>query len=1754
MPLDEEIEICRVCRCPSTPEQPLHYPCKCSGSMKYVHQDCLEEWLQHSKKRQCEICNYPFSFTPIYSDQAPERISVLFFISVLGRRLLSMSRFYTRVVVAALVWLIWVPYLTVWIWRMHFQPSLLLSAFVDGQATLWKAVKIEIPFGRLAVFATTMPLIPFRSSPPTEGRAEPWAFAVGGPDYGRLLSTFFADVFEGQIIASIAVIICLAFLCLREYVVMNTPVDGQGRPINLPAPPAELDELPPVEAAVEEAVRMHMAEQERENGGVVGLPAAEQPVPHVHGDFIAHRTDGGDAAEDKLDVQQSGNRQPFAYVGMYDPANIGKDAVEVNASSSGLRRRRSTGHTTEEEEHSRHASEDHASSSGVHRPPQPENPGSLHSVDSKDHPPPRFGSTIPGLGFDHEISQFGARITAFPTLASETEAHEVPPNALQPMSLGLGDTSFDEDEDDDDEQEEAEQESVVVDKGKKSVMLEALEADAEETAKRLRSAATDYDLMKLKRSGSQQDASEDHGGASLVVESADEANSEDAAAIPEDDNDQMWEDIDDVFNEPVAPNNARGVLLGYFGGNREDGEREHDNIAQQQQPPPPPPPRPAPVHPLVRHIADAAAANPNPDVIRQLEAAAPNAPPADNNNIDLNVNNEMNAFLELVGVYGPLEHLLQSVIMVVLVIIVALLLGVWIPYWIGRAMMYMVKDVYAPGVGWAVEKLQVVTDPLLDPVVDLVLGGVKVAGVGGVGAGAVRKFVGKGASESVGGRVKGNLTEEGNRDIPRAVDVEKANETVTPVMVQVFEAQIASSVNYTDTLTSKANLTVVGNTTLPSVGSKNAAADAEEPEKFLGIPEKILFTIIGYFTQIFFIFDYARRTGLLQHPYAQTLKRISLKWFSYLGMGIKFSFFLTIELGAFPLFCGILIDICTLPLFGAHVNLASRWAFYKAHPWTSEFLHWLAGTTFMFQFALYISTIRRVVRPGVMWFIRDPNDPQFHPMNDILERPVLTQIRKLAFGTMMYALMVVGGVGGVVGCVWVYDHLTGQTEGPGKMWPLKWDLSEPMSEFPIDLLIFHFVVPWTVAWIQPKELLERLVQAWFRVMARHLRLTSFLIGGVGVEVERIGGGEGGNERVDHGQGNGAGIVAVENAVETEGDAGADVQPANAPVTGGNVAETETGSGLTEAKEGEPSSAPHRSDTEGEPAASSSSPTKPTTSSTKPRTKHGLDREFPYMRVPNHDHVELIPGERMLTPMRRDEPLRGREGETEEEVRLNWTKVYVPEDFKIRVGLLLFFQWVCGTLLIAAIIIVPLFLGRTFFIQASTLIPNVEAFTTPSYNPLRNATLLAETANNTTTTISHPKRIMRPDLPVHDMYSYAVGIFLLFLTLHPVIRLNDLIRSWQRRTHTQRTTIAQRASPAANTGGVGHSIGGETPARIVRRHPWRRVVRRWVHRGMRSSVLVAKLAFLGFMFGILLPLLEGLLFDMYLIQPFRPLVVPRFASTGGLPTPVQPTSGGGGGSRYVGVNLAAPPTHAQATRMLIQALLQDWALGAVYMKIGWALVMVGPENDVQRVLREMVTGGVRRVRVRPVWNVVIRPLLLICLALTIVPISAAAGIRYVWKPALMQAGGGGDSESTVSLALSLRWAFPGTLVCGLVVGALWAGVKALLAWMEQIREEQFLVGRRLHNLDDGGAVAGRAPQTTAPQVPAPVVDAPVRDGHPTAAPLPEEGSIAAGPSDIHQQQSLATTNTTEPLPSSSISTAVGAVEALTDPLHTAEGIL
>ena len=69
-------------------------------------------------------------------------------------------------------------------------------------------------------------------------------------------------------------------------------------------------------------------------------------------------------------------------------------------------------------------------------------------------------------------------------------------------------------------------------------------------------------------------------------------------------------------------------------------------------------------------------------------------------------------------------------------------------------------------------------------------------------------------------------------------------------------------------------------------------------------------------------------------------------------------------------------------LFDATIK--DREASFKLAPGTSMFIHWLVGMVYVFYFASFILLLREVLRPGVLWFLRNLNDPDFNPIQEVL--------------------------------------------------------------------------------------------------------------------------------------------------------------------------------------------------------------------------------------------------------------------------------------------------------------------------------------------------------------------------------------------------------------------------------------------------------------------------------------------------------------------------------------------------------------------------------------------------------------------------------------------------------------------------------------------------------------------------------------------------------------------------------------------------
>ncbi|KAJ2801302.1 hypothetical protein H4R21_002839, partial [Coemansia helicoidea] len=225
----------------------------------------------------------------------------------------------------------------------------------------------------------------------------------------------------------------------------------------------------------------------------------------------------------------------------------------------------------------------------------------------------------------------------------------------------------------------------------------------------------------------------------------------------------------------------------------------------------------------------------------------------------------------------------------------------------------------------------------------------------------------------------------------------------------------------------------------------------------------------------------------------------------------KLVFFIVVELTVLPVVYGYCLDLSLVlllpvpaseslalgytvlirhhlaPLFTALIQ--HRWAWLLTalveHRWVSIFTHWLLGMLFMVHFARAVMHCRQVMRPGLLWFLRDPNDPDFHPMREILEDPVLLQQYNIARSALMYCGVIVSCIGLSVAATVYAVPAT---------FPIRWTPSTRFSDFPNSVVVMVALLPVAIMWGRPNEVLHFLFSRWWRLVAKAVRLSEFILG------------------------------------------------------------------------------------------------------------------------------------------------------------------------------------------------------------------------------------------------------------------------------------------------------------------------------------------------------------------------------------------------------------------------------------------------------------------------------------------------------------------------------------------------------------------------------------------------------------------------------------------------------------------------------------
>eukprot|EP00588_Corethron_pennatum_P019364 CAMPEP_0194321386 /NCGR_PEP_ID=MMETSP0171-20130528/17607_1 /TAXON_ID=218684 /ORGANISM="Corethron pennatum, Strain L29A3" /LENGTH=1219 /DNA_ID=CAMNT_0039079259 /DNA_START=51 /DNA_END=3710 /DNA_ORIENTATION=+ len=277
---DDDGPECRVCRGPAEEGRPLYSPCRCTGSIGLVHQSCLESWLDMNPRNRsrpapahvepgadapppvprsaprCELCSYPFSWDPLYSEDAPDvlpAIQVLYY-GVVRRGVLRHLPILFRAAAAFFFWCVLLPLATGWLYVgwMHWPSSVI---------------------GRVVVSAPSAGTV--ETAATAAENATKWTFRA---------DHLWDDVVSGAIVSAVIVVSFLSLMSFVDFLRVHfhqAEFAANAAPAAEPAEEGE-DEIPdPVLRRLAGEVRAAAVELPRQHRGADGelRPGAPPDLP-----------------------------------------------------------------------------------------------------------------------------------------------------------------------------------------------------------------------------------------------------------------------------------------------------------------------------------------------------------------------------------------------------------------------------------------------------------------------------------------------------------------------------------------------------------------------------------------------------------------------------------------------------------------------------------------------------------------------------------------------------------------------------------------------------------------------------------------------------------------------------------------------------------------------------------------------------------------------------------------------------------------------------------------------------------------------------------------------------------------------------------------------------------------------------------------------------------------------------------------------------------------------------------------------------------------------------------------------------------------------------------------------------------------------------------------------------------------------------------------------------------------------------------
>ena len=1138
-PSDDGADYCRICRGEASEEQPLFYPCKCSGSIRYVHQDCLMEWLSHSKKKYCELCKTSFRFTKLYDSSMPATLPLPLFLRQLIYHAVSTLSRWARYTLVSVVWLVCLPWCIRQVWRGLFwladgswlsEADIRRSAIERVNATRASAAQLQSSVAEHGVAGVNMTLLQS-----VIDDAQLVENNIGTPRDNLFIS--FVRFMSGESIITklFSLLMSLPEVRLGSLSVnVNWATTGNSTSIRAPSLLSSFSLVKPFAASsITNDIIVDVLE---------GLCICFGLVLGFILVFLIR--------------EWVINQQPMINVPEHDPQDDQPAAAAVpqHDGRAALRPRRRRLFPRGVEPIAGIALAAQAQDAQP-EPPRPATPLrralsddniAVPSLAGSERPqvPVRAQSLVPDLDNYHD-DQFD----------TETVVEELPAPPLVRGAIGdvlnvhrtieeVSDQAHDAQGDMGLEPPMTRTTSVSPRSvagepflGGTPLLQDAMGRWQDQPHRtdqpHNRHLDEGLELNVSTNSSSPAIATPDSSHDDVQSHSAQDADADSSVPLRNDEAD-LRQAEKTTFLERLS------VWLWHVDGvevrpTQNQGQDDERIVADLQAE--------APFVPVQHGAAIVGHAHEDqpevPPIDDAGQAQVPNVPgpfdPLDPNAVD--DAEDLEGIMELIGMEGPLAGMVQNVIFSLFLITITLTASIWIPYIWGKIALLLLAHPLIVLVKAPVFLVSNLADLVAD-VCFFALGfsGLLLNNVAKVVRSVLRPVaptfsrlihtskldqLALNITHRSGKRLEGTLISTFsnlNPDLPTFSLQSHRALLSLKATVASLAARLSSEIFalYAASQPSAWSFAAVQNhiratlSRMPELPRRLDAAltfcwrEAQslftaqlkpvaisQPEVYSEtlIPvwtteEKIIAIVLGYlfFALLGFIFLQSARLFLglkredkVEGPIADALCQA--------GGVMKVVVIIGIEMIVFPLYCGLLLDAALLPLFEGS-TIATRLAFIVRAPFTGLFLHWFIGTCYMFHFALFVSMCRKILRKGVLYFIRDPDDPTFHPVRDVLERPVFTQLGKIAFSALVYGGLVIMCLGGTVWGIGLFDGVL----------PIRWSTAQPRLAFPADVIFFNFMLPFVLRKAEPSKKISAVYEWWFRGCAHSLRLTNFLFG------------------------------------------------------------------------------------------------------------------------------------------------------------------------------------------------------------------------------------------------------------------------------------------------------------------------------------------------------------------------------------------------------------------------------------------------------------------------------------------------------------------------------------------------------------------------------------------------------------------------------------------------------------------------------------